>query len=561
MNLYKHIFTAAALVAAAGFVTSCSDDNKEITNVIPDKFQVELTSINIPWDEVEAVIDFEAPESWVATSNANWITVESVKGEAGIERLYVTLAENTMLLSRSGEVTIECGQQNGIITITQGGCSDPSAIKPIEISLEIPSFDYETDEVPFSFYSDYIKGNLGLTMEQFGQGVDEDGDLQFFMVAKDGSWYQGGTSGTRLGAWLDADYNVVPWDGAGYPAIATFIEIYGGEDPMLVIGRAPGVPDNAKYVLNFGIATADLKLYQLFSVTVTFPAADLKGTTVGTIDLSFQKEGTDDYASMPCKFDVSEVTSLLGCSSIQTVKVVGYDAAGEFVPYTANNGYWYDTHGAICSWGEGAGWFIEYYGNDAEAEEEDLNSWWIGNFPGVENASGTSNIGFWYNGNVVMFNIHVTIGEGGGDEPDTPTPDDPEDGKVSVVASNDMTVNLDGAKGYDATFIEFDANEVIALLGCFSMDDVDVISLDEEGNVVEQTANNGYWYNVNGEVCHWGDEGFAWYIEYWGEDEETPGNVFSFGNNPDVTSASGTCNIGFAYNGKAVMYEVTLTVE
>ena len=551
----------ACMLFTASVLTSCNDDDVIIDRT-PDQFKMELTSLNIAWDETEGFVQFDANENWRVESTSAWITVDPSKGDAGTYRTYFIFEPNPYRLPRTGDVNVTCGEEKAVVHVIQAGCTDDSRIAPVSADLEIPSFDYETGEIPFSTFSESIMGNLGLTMAEFGEGVDDDGDLQFFMVAKDGSWYQGGTSGTRCGAWLDGNYNVVPWDGAGYPAIAAFIEVYGGEDPVLVIGRAPGVPDNTEYTFNFGFASSDMTKYQLFSINVVFPAADLKGNVVATFDLSYQAEPNDEYIPGACEFNAQEVASLLGASSISLAKVVSYDAAGEFVAYTANNGYWYAKNGQIGSWGESAGWFIEYYGNDAESTEEDLNTWWIGNMPGCDAASATSKIGFWYNGNVVMFNIHVTIGEGGSEpeNPDTPGDEPGEDGKISVVTSHNIAVTHEASKGYDATFIEFDANEVLSLLGCLSLDDLEIISLNSEGEVEDQTDNNGYWYNLDGEVCTWGSENFAWYIEYWGEDEETPGNVFSFGSNPEVTSADGSCNVGFAFNGKAVMYNVQVTI-
>ena len=558
LKKYTKWSVAACMVFSASVFTACNDDDDVVIQV-PDQFKMELSNLNIAWDETEGFVQFDADKNWKVESTSPWISVDPSKGAPGSYRTYFIFEPNPYRLNRTGDVNVTCGDQQAVVHITQAGCTDDSKIPPMTVNMEIPSFDYQTEEIPFSTFSESIMGNMGLTIAQFGQGVDDDGDLDFFMVAKDGSWYKGGTSGTRCGAWLDANQNVVNWDPDGYPAIATFIEVYGGDDPVLVVGRAPGVPDNAEYTLNFGFVTADRTKYQLFSVNVVFPAADLKGTVVGTFDLNYSAPATDDYSSGACVFDAKEVAALLGASSISLAKVVAYDADGEFVGYTANNGYWFTKTGQIGSWGENAGWFIEYYGNDAEATEEDLTSWWIGNMPGVDAASGVSKIGFWYNGNVVMFNIHVTIGEGGSEVP--PQEDPTPDAGVNVVKTIDLTASKAYSSDYASVPVKFDVDEVLSLLGCSLCSDLKVVSYDKDGNALNQTGNGGYWYNAQGEVDGWGNG--AWYVEYYGNDKDAEPedfDTFWMGNHPQAQTANGTCSIALEYNGKAVVFNIHVVV-
>ena len=139
-----------------------------------------------------------------------------------------------------------------------------------------------------------------------------------------------------------------------------------------------------------------------------FTAVDLVGELVGTIDLDIESAPVG-YESILVPFDEAAVRDLLGCSSMSMVKVVGYNADGEFMAYTANNGYWFCLDGSIGNWNENSGWFMEYHGDSDEATDEERTSWSFGTFPGITNVSGTSQIGFWYNAKVVMFNVNVTI--------------------------------------------------------------------------------------------------------------------------------------------------------
>ena len=411
LTKYTKWLFAACLLAASPVFTSCNDDD-EVVVQIPENFTMDLSSLNIAWNETEGVVELEANNEWRAESESPWISIDPSRGEPGDFRMFLNFEANPYRLPRVGHLTVTCGEQTGTITVTQAGCTDDSKVPVCAANLEVESLDYATGEIPFSTFAGAIEGNLGLSLAQFSEGIGEDGNLEFFMVDKDGKWVAGGTAGTPCGAWLDADLNVTNWNGAGYPTNTMFVECYGGEeDPVLVIGRAPGVPDDAEFTLNFGFTFKDdHSKYCIFKIDVVFPKMDLKGELVGTLDLNITS-GPVEYNAFPVAFDADAVCSLLGCSSVALAKVVSYDADGEFIPYSANNGYWFAKDGSVGSWGDDAGWFMEYYGSDEEATEEDITSWYFGTMPGATNISGVSKIGFWYNAKVVMFNVTVTVTE------------------------------------------------------------------------------------------------------------------------------------------------------
>lgn len=127
--------------------------------------------------------------------------------------------------------------------------------------------------------------------------------------------------------------------------------------------------------------------------------------------------------------------------------------------------------------------------------------------------------------------------------------------QLNVVETVDLSVSQVYNSDYVPEQYEIDAAKVLGLLGCASLDDANVVSLDAEGQVLEQTGNNGYWYNAEGEVAGWGDG--AWFIEYQAEYPD----AWSVGNHPQALSSEGECNIGFAYGDKVVLYNVTVTIE
>ena len=407
-NYNKWLFGVGLFLAASSF-TAC-DKNEIYVDPIPETFNVPLTTLNVEWNEKEGVVEIAANDEWKAASKAGWISIDPSKGEAGDKRVYLLLDPNPYRLPRTGEIEVTCGDQTSVVKVTQAGCTDDTLIAPIDLYLEVPSLDWETGELSLSAYSEVIMGNLGMTMEEFTQGVGDQGNLEFFVLDKDNDWIAGGTSGTRCGAWFNNNMEVTEWSTGSYPANAAFMEVYNEDGPTIVIGRAPANPDNAEYTIRFGFTPAnDHSRYQYFTLNFVFTPVDLKGTVVATHDISLEVTANEGYEATPAVFDAAEICSELGCASLDLAKVVGYDADGEFVGYSANNGYWYMQNGSIGSWGDGAGWFIEYWGEGPGSE--DYSSFAVGPFPGVMNISATSQIGFWYNNNVVMFNINVRVVE------------------------------------------------------------------------------------------------------------------------------------------------------
>ncbi len=484
-----------------------------------------------------------------------------MSGAGGEHRLWLNVTPNSYMLPRSGEIHITCGDEYGKIVVTQAGAPAEN-VEPATMSLEVLSLDYATEEISFASAASDILGNLGLTLEEFSQGVADNGNLEFFMIDKAGQWVSGGTAGTRCSAWLDKDLNVTSWDGNGYPSNATFIEVYGGVDdetgnimdPTLVVGRAPGVPDNQEYDLKFGFTfTNDHSKYTLFNVHVLFVPMDLKGTVVKTIDMDVNVEANDGYTPTPAVFDANEVASALGASNITLAKVVSYDANGDFLDYTANNGYWFSQNGEVGKYGENSGWFIEYWGGD-EADAETNSSWMVGPFPGVTGVSATSKIGFWYNNNVVMFNLHIQIGEGSGSGDD--------DKQIAdVVSFLELNINVPANDGYVPVTLPFDASAVEAALGV-PASECQVVALEDDGSIIANTANNGYWYSMDGSVCSWG-EGALCFIEYHGDEADASDEEkasFNVGPFPEA-KGSAVVQIGFMHDMKVVLYDVNVTVE
>lgn len=259
--------TAFALLSG-GFLAGCSDDDEPEVKV-PESFTVSANSANVMWDDTEAVIDFGANVKWDAVSSAAWVQIDPNKGDAGDHRLFLVMTRNYNLLPRTATVSLKCGEQTQQITVTQSGCDDPTKVTTVNTSLETGTTDNSAGELALSGYSYEIENNLGLTIEQFKQGV-ADGTVELCMVnRKENSWSSADYTANEPGYWLDSDLEVTHWDGAGYPANALFIEV---SEDVVYIGRAPGITTELNFEMSFVLRLAkDHSKYLRFNVNVTCP--------------------------------------------------------------------------------------------------------------------------------------------------------------------------------------------------------------------------------------------------------------------------------------------------
>lgn len=540
-------------MGCAPMVTSC-DDNTEDVPVLPAEFALVIDQLNVAWNETEAVADFDANDKWKVVSMPEWVKIDPRSGKAGTHRMFFTIMPNTYRMSRTGEVLMTCGDKNGKITITQGGCTDESFIAPASFNGEIASVDGSVVEFSFSEFAADIKGNLGLSVAEFGKEIDADGALEFFAI--DGTnWVKGGTAGTPCGAWFDSDLKVTNWNSAGYPANSVFVEAHPGAEPKLVIGHAPGVPENTEMELKFGFTfKSDRTRFMIFNGTVKMVPVSLTGTVVGNYSIDVTLPASDGYESILAPFSADEVAAKLGTTNLGRCKVVSYDADGEFVPYTGNNGYWCKADGTPCKWGADAAWAVEYRGDEADTSALEYGSWALCPYPGVTGVSGTTKVGLWYSGKVVMFNLNVTIPGG--------TTPDPDPQTVDILETRSLSVTLQPNDSYATTDAQFDAASVAAKLGAAKLTDCKVVSYDATGAVLKQSANNGYWYNTDGSVGKWG-AGAGWAIEYHGDASATDNAAYTnfvLCPYPGAAGVEATSSIGFEYNGKAVMFNVKVTI-
>lgn len=203
--------------------------------------------------------------------------------------------------------------------------------------------------------------------------------------------------------------------------------------------------------------------------------------------------------------------------------------------FTANNGFWYSLEGNVANWNEIAaagyvGAYIEYRGDYTFG----CGMW--------EDTGVTATIKFGIaNGDqlaVLTFNLEVA----------PPAQFETEEAGVMEVSTSQPI-----ADGYGGGQIILNATDVAGLIG-----EGEYTLLSLEGKP-DYTANGGFWFNADGEICGWGD-GAVFYIE----PTEDP-TVFQTGIHPDnVTEAAtlkASCRLANLETMKHITLNITIVAE
>lgn len=219
------------------------------------------------------------------------------------------------------------------------------------------------------------------------------------------------------------------------------------------------------------------------------------------------------------------------------IAIKGVNADGSIYEgnYTANNGYWYTLEGNVADWAaiEAAGYvgaYIEYAGEG----KFNCGLW---EEPGV---TATVKLALVKGDKTAVLTFNLEVDEAKSFETE-------EAGVLNKSTSQALSA------GYGGGVLEITEAEVAALI---EGTPENWYVLDTEGNM-NYTANGGFWYNANGEVCAYADGAF--FIE--------PGDAFpsmNTGIHPgNVTAAatfSGSFRIANPESGKHVTVNATITV-
>lgn len=211
-----------------------------------------------------------------------------------------------------------------------------------------------------------------------------------------------------------------------------------------------------------------------------------------------------------------------------------YDYTGSF---TANGlGYWFDSNGDVCSWGDTDAVFSEF--------NSETFVFSVGQHPThVETGDQFKLIQVMEKDDYrLAFVINVTVGEYYQEEV-------PQATNVKTV---DLTLEATPNNEYATTDLAFSFAEAAAAIGVSESELSANLTFygisSDESMTSTYTSDAGYWYNNLGDVADWGTEGCTLYVNY--ED-----GIFHIGQYPDA------CQAGEEFSfSVAIMYKTTKTV-
>ncbi len=559
---YSKWILGACLLAATPAFTACDDDDTIIENV-PENFIVASTTVNVVWDETESVVAFEAPENWSAETTSKWISLTPEKGAYGEQRLFMTFDRNYYTAPRTDVVSITCGETVSNILVTQGACTDKSKIITASANVQLKASDWDNTEIPLSQFITEIEGNMGMTIDEFYEGILEDGAINMFLI--NNGEFEDVTPGPdgRNSMWLGGNLDNVGWLGGEYPDNSFWIQTWDeGETsttPVIGIGRGVGLEPGSEWDVAVAYGTPDLSRYVQINIHIAIDAkVEIVDNVVHTQNLSINLT-EDGYNYTPLKFDLDATLANLGISDMSQAIPVAYNAEGVLTDeQNADMGFWFDKSGPIGGWGENASAWISYGMDNTGADEIGVCL-----MPGAT-ADGDTYVhkfGFFANGNVEMLKVTVKVGEGGD------TPDDPIEEGYDIVYTASVSFESEPNDEYTAFEATFDMDAVLNAIGASSPKAVGVVAVNPDGSKASgTTAINGFWYAADGSVCNWGADGCAFFIEYHGnEDDAEATNVLSLGQFPETGVSGNVYKAKFGFinkvSEKVAMLDVTYTIK
>lgn len=133
--------------------------------------------------------------------------------------------------------------------------TDPSIILS---SINIPEGDYNSFGIDFTQYADVINTCMGITVDEFLQNLDYNGDsgeatgknIHMYVINPVSGVWDSTSSYTAEspGYWLNGSGAVCNWGDTGFATYANT----KNKDKMLYIGRAPGFAAGTKFTISIG---------------------------------------------------------------------------------------------------------------------------------------------------------------------------------------------------------------------------------------------------------------------------------------------------------------------
>lgn len=381
-----------------------------------------------------------------------------------------------------------------------------------------------------------------------------------------GWWYQRSVYGAEAGEELQGTNSPVLGAATYGNSCHMFLEFgYDEENEAITcnLGQYPGTPVAGDSVsANVYVINGD-KVYKLTYIA-TFEAPEAQGladmTKVGesTVNLTIYDEDSD-YSTKTFESGLTDIAAALGCETSAVNWTVLQDADNLYSgSYTANNGYYVDESGFVCSWGENAAVFVE------QETANDNSQLHAGLYMGLQKNVGktyTAPIYFTNGSNYYILNVVIAV-----------------EHKELAIGQNDWTIVnkyaaplqfVVQAEAYtgDHTAYTLTDDQLTSDLGTstFAMYCDLADTLVTETNLYGkystypcgQNGAEGIWYNETGKGCGWNG------TQYIGICRDLTSGAFTLYQMPGARSVgdSWSGNMYFVDEETGKMVQVAFTVS
>ena len=346
-----------------------------------------------------------------------------------------------------------------------------------------------------------------------------------------------------FGHWFDANGDVCNWGDQAY----LFCEKVDEVSLDFRIGIFPDRPEvGSLFHIVEAMSYDNYKVAILFNVTIGPEEEAPEAVVVGseTLDLEVVLVA---YTASTTEFDNAAVTTAIGLAPEDaTLMAVESDNSLNSGSWTATFGYWFNASGDVCNWGDdGCTYYVEYY--------SDSQTIGVGLYPDAAavDETYTGRIAFVNEAELKQYNIivNITIVEPGGN----PYPE------TTLEGTQTLTASADTVRDYSPTPVTVDTAAIVTAIGVGPAGatlygvNATTDSLYTDGF----TANNGCWYNADGDVCSWGDDGAAIAAEY----DAAAGiiNIYQHGN-PEATKSGQKYTVKLAFVNDSKRYVVVVEI-
>lgn len=352
-----------------------------------------------------------------------------------------------------------------------------------------------------------------------------------------------------FGHWFDANGDVCNWGDQAY----LFCEKVDETSLDFRIGLFPNRPTVGNvYKIVEAMKYDQTKVAILFTVTIG-PKEGLPVTTLqGTQTIVLEAEKAAGWVDNVLEFDTVAITNAIGCKP-EEAKIYGINLDGSLYDggYTANNGFWFNRSGEICSWGSAAIAMYMEYRTGAQRIG-------VGQMPDscVVGETYSPKLAFVNLNTLKQYNVVVNMTI---KEPTTvPYPTTTLETTINLTFTADSAVTVSWV---DHT-LDLDTAAIIQAIGVGPAY-ATIYGVNQSDDLLRValpllTANNGCWFDANGDVCKWGGEGISMYVEY-----RPATKKIGFGQLPGACVSGQTYNgrLAFVNSGKRAEVKVALTIK